>query len=296
LTSKQDSFEQYRPYLMGLAYRLLGSRADAEDAVQDTWLRWQSCVRPNNDKAWLTRVCTNICIDVLRRLKRERARYDGPWLPDPVPSAEGKTHLTEGGQGELADSLQLAYILLLERLTARERASLLLHDVFGFSFDEVASILAINTCTARQIASRARRHLKNSKTRFSVPEKEIQTLGSKLQAAVADGDLNGIISHLARDVELWSDGGGKALAARNVIAGAGSVAAFLAGIFRKAAGDSSWKTGTVNGKPALFLYGANRALITLLTLTSDANGQVDRLLIHRNPDKLSRATENFLIV
>jgi len=206
LTRKHDSFEQYRPYLMGLAYRLLGSRADAEDAVQDTWLRWQNSVRPKNDRAWLTRVCTNTCIDALRRLKRERARYEGPWLPDPV-SREGEQF----------------------------------HD------------------------------------------------------ADTDGDLNGIISHLSRDVELWSDGGGKALAARNVIAGASAVAAFLTGVFRKTASNSRWETGAVNGKPAALLYDANHILVTLLTITTDARGQVDRLLVHRNPDKLSRATEKTII-
>ncbi len=275
---------------------MLGSRADAEDAVQETWLRWQKAVRPDNDKAWLTRVCSNLCIDALRRLKRERARYVGPWLPDPLSPVGEQTTTAEAEQSELADSLQLAYILLLERLTARERASLLLHDVFGYSFDEVADILAIKADTARQIASRARRHLKSNRTRFNVADKEIQTLGAKLQAAVADGDLNGIVKYLSRDVELWSDGGGKALAARNVIVGSAPVATFLAGIFRKADGGGTRETGTINGKPAVFIYDADCSLVTILTLTTDEMGQVNRLLVHRNPDKLSLAGKDVMLI
>lgn len=296
MTRERDSFEQYRPYLTGLSYRMLGSRADAEDAVQETWLRWQKTARPDNDKAWLTRVCSNLCIDTLRRLKRERARYEGPWLPDPLSAAGRHVNIAEAEQNELADSLQQAYILLLERLTARERASLLLHDVFGYSFDEVADILAIKTDTARQIASRARQHLKNTRTRFNVADEEIQTLGSRLQAAVADGDLNGIVKYLSKDAELWSDGGGKALAARNVIVGGNQVAAFLAGIFRKAGGGGTRETGTVNGKPAVFIYDADSTLVTLLTLTTDVMGQVDRLLIHRNPDKLSLVDKEMVLI
>ena len=297
MTDKQDSFEQLRPYLMGLAYRMLGSRADAEDAVQETWLRWQKQAQaPDSAKAWLTRVCTNLCIDNLRRLKRERARYIGPWLPDPLLAAQGQRTTAAVQQNDLADSLQLAYILLLERLTAAERASLLLHDVFGYSFNEVADILAIKTATARQTASRARRHLKSTRTRFNVADEDIQTLGSKLQAAVTDGDLSGIVNHLSQDVELWSDGGGKALAARNVVVGGEQVAAFLAGVFRKAAEDGSHETGTINGKPAMFFYDTNRILITLMTLTTDAAGQVDRLLIHRNPDKLSLADTDIVLI
>lgn len=282
-------FEQFRPYLMGLAYRLLGSRVDAEDAVQETWLRWQKQVdRLDNEKAWLTRVCTNLCIDTLRRLKRERQQYDGPWLPEPLEFVAGEA-VQKPHDEELGQSLQMAYMLLLERLTPNERAAILLHDVFGFSFDEIAEILRISTATARQHASRGRRHLKASKTRFDAPAEELAVLGKKLQAAMEEGDLDGMISYLAEDVELWSDGGGQALAARNILEGPERVAAFLTGVFRKAPAEAQLTPGTLNGKPAFFAYSPEGQLATILTIACNRQGKIDHVLAHRNPSKLAFA-------
>lgn len=297
LTDQQCEFDQLRPYLMGLAYRMLGSRADAEDAVQETWLRWQKQTEaPHNAKAWLTRVCSNICIDALRRLKRERLSYEGPWLPEPVRQATGIIGTSELGQEALTESLQLAYMLLLERLTPAERAALLLHDVFGYDFREVADILQTNTAAARQHASRARKHLKASKTRFDAPDKELEKLGTRLYAALSDGDIDGIISYLAADVELWSDGGGKALAARNVVSGPDRVAAFLHGIFRKAPPDFQLKPGLANGKPAMLLFNENGQLDAILTITCNELVQIGHVLAHRNPDKLSLVKKDILLV
>lgn len=297
LTDRQCEFEQLRPYLMGLTYRMLGSRADAEDAVQETWLRWQKQAKaPDNTKAWLTRVCSNICIDALRRLKRERLTYDGPWLPEPVSQTPGTVGTAEFGQEALTESLQLAYMLLLERLTPAERAALLLHDVFGYGFREVADILQTNTATARQHASRARKHLKASKTRFDAPVKELEKLGAQLHAALSDGDIDGIVNYLAADVELWSDGGGKALAARNVISGPESVAAFLHGIFRKKPSGFQLQPGLANGKPAVLLFNENGQLDTILTITCNQSGRIGHVLAHRNPDKLLLAEKEVTLV
>jgi len=297
LTDQQCEFEQLRPYLMGLAYRMLGSRADAEDAVQETWLRWQKQSNaPDNNKAWLTRVCSNICIDALRRLKRERLSYEGPWLPEPVNRASSTVDTPEQSQEVLTESLQLAYMLLLERLTPTERAALLLHDVFGYDFNEVADILQTNTATARQHASRARKHLKASKTRFDAPVQELEKLGAQLHAALSNGDIDGIVSYLADDVELWSDGGGKALAARNVISGPESVAAFLHGIFRKKPLGFQRRPGLANGKPAVLLFDENGQLDAILTITCNELGQIGHVLAHRNPDKLILAQKEARLI
>lgn len=279
----QPEFEELRPYLMGLAYRILGSRSDAEDAVQDTWLRLQKHQQqPDNIKAWLTRVCTNICLDSLRKLKRERQNYDGPWLPDPVCMP---ADISPSGP-ELAESLQLAYLLLLERLTPTERASFLLHDVFGYSFAEIASILKTDIQTSRQHASRARKHLKANKTRFDTSHEDIATLGLHVQKALAQGDIAGMVKHLASDVELWADGGGKALAARNVITGPEKVAAFFAGIYRKSPDGMKAEYELINGQPSIRILDAEDQTASLLTISCNSDGKINYVMAHRNPDKL----------
>ncbi len=281
---QQPEFELLRPCLMGLAYRMLGTRADAEDAIQETWVRWQNQkIPPDNTKAWLTRVCTNLCIDTLRRLKQERNLYPGPWLPEPVDPE----HVDGFSSDELIHSLQLAYILLLERLTPSERASFLLHDVFGYEFREVADILDIGIPAARQQASRARKHLRASKTRFDVSTDELKKLGTRLYAAIAEGDIGGMLEYMAKDIELWADGGGKALAARNVVRGPGRVAAFLAGVYRKTPTGTRLEFATVNGKPSALLYDNSQCLVALLTITCNESGKIDRVLAHRNPEKLA---------
>lgn len=279
----RPEFEDLRPYLMGLAYRLLGSRSDAEDAIQDTWIRLQKQQQqPDNIKAWLTRVCTNICLDNLRRLKRERQTYDGPWLPDPLSIHSDST----ASGAEITESLQLAYMLLLERLTPAERASLLLHDVFGFSFVEIANILKIDAQTTRQHASRARKHLKANKTRFDASHEEITALGHRVQKALKNGDVVSMVKHLANDVELWADGGGKALAARNVIYGPEKVAAFIAGIYRKSPEGMIATYEITNGQPSIRISGPDGQTISLLAISCNREGQINFVMAHRNPDKL----------
>lgn len=279
----QPEFENLRPYLMGLAYRILGSRSDAEDALQDTWIRLQKQrQQPDNIKAWLTRVCTNICLDNLRQLKRYRQQYDGPWLPDPVCANSHEQPTAP----ELAESLQLAYMLLLERLTPAERASLLLHDVFGFSFSEIAGILKLDAQTARQHASRARKHLKASKTRFDTKREDLEALGVRLHQALTEGNVAGMVKHLADDVELWADGGGKALAARKVIFGPKNVTAFISGIYRKSPDGLTATYETVNGQPSIRILDAAHQTVSLLAISLNSDGKINRVMAHRNPDKL----------
>lgn len=283
MSSHQPDFDALRPYLMGLSYRILGSRSDAEDAVQDTWVRFQQqTVSPDNFKAWLTRVCTNICLDNLRRLKRERQHYEGPWLPDPLKTqADAFT-----GAPELAESLQLAYMLLLERLTPTERASFLLHDVFGFSFMEIADILHLDAQAARQQASRARKHLKASGTRFDTSHEDQAALGKRLEDALANGNIAGVVKHLATDVEMWSDGGGKALAARNVVFGPEKVAAFISGLYRKAIGEVQTVFEVISGQPSIRMLDQNAQTIAIMNISCNHEGKINRVLAHRNPDKL----------
>ncbi len=286
----QTEFNSLRLYLTGLAYRLLGSRVDAEDAVQETWIRLQSQREaPENAKAWLTRVCTNVCLDTLRRLKRERSQYDGPWLPDPVERPHALSTETTS-PAELAESLQQAYLLLLERLTPSERASLLLHDVFGFSFSEVSEMLGQSQQAVRQQAVRARKHLKASKTRFDAPPEALQKLGDSLYAALTEGDIDSVVNHLASDVELWTDAGGKARAARNVIVGPARVAAFLSGVHRKFSDGTRTVLATFNGTPSLMTFGEDGNLVSLITVSCNYDGKINHILAHRNPEKLGDAT------
>lgn len=290
-----EVFEMERSYLTGLAYRLLGGLADAEDAVQETWFRWQKqqgCIEYH--KAWLTRVCTNICIDMLRKLKRERTLYDGPWLPDPVIETATSSLYVQPAEA-LGQSLQQAYMLLLERLSPKERAALLLHDVFGYSFDEVGEILAISAPSARKLASRGRKHITHEKTRFDAPAQQIQTLGVKIDAALAKGDMEGIIKHLAKDVELWSDGGGKAVAARNVIVGSDHVAAFLVGIFRKLHNTTVVQPGRLSGQPGILIFQDNH-MVTALSVSLNDHGDISKIFAHRNPDKLQLVEDTFTII
>lgn len=281
--------EEERPRLLGLAYRMLGSVADAEDVVQETFARWQE-VEPEeigSAAAWLTTVCMRVAIDTLRSASRQREVYVGPWLPEPLDAGRAGSW---GDPAVLSESLSTAFLLVLERLSPLERAAYLLREIFHYEYGELAEILDRSEGACRQLVSRSRRHVRNDRKRFQpAPDHARQLLKRFLEAARL-GDLPRLESMLARDAELWSDSGGKAAAARNVVHGAGSIARFLTGV---AAGDTNMQVEltNMNAGPGL-LFRSDGRVTTAVSLAVDEEGRVARIFLIRNPDKLRHAQED----
>ena len=234
------SFEPHRRHLRGLAYRMLGSLAEAEDAVQDAYLRWHAVDRDQvtDPRAFLTTATTRICLDALQSARARREEYVGPWLPEPVVDTKA---LAPDAQTELAEDLSIALLLALDRLSPLERAAFLLHDVFDCSFSEVAQALDRSEAACRQLASRARTHVREARPRDESVARDRaddaatrhEELISAFVAATRSGDLDALMSMLAEDARLVADGGGKVQAALNVIEGANSIARFIVGVTAK---------------------------------------------------------------
>ena len=278
-----EAFEAERGRLWALAYRMLGSAADADDAVQDTYLRWHGCAHATVKvpAAWLTTVCTRLCIDRLRAAKRARADYVGPWLPEPVAD---RAMPDPGAAAELAESLSIAFLLVLERLNPVERAAYLLREVFDYDYDALAEVLGKSHANCRQIVSRAKRRLGPPAARAAPTEAEFAALSARFLAA---GDVGAIEAMLSKDAALWSDGGGKALAALNVLRGATNVARFLAGIAGKQASEITLEPSRLNGAPAALLWQSGE-LIGTFSCDLAADGRLCALYFMRNPEKLAR--------
>ena len=283
-----DGFEKARPRLWGLAYRMLGSAADADDAVQETWLRWQGADRGKvkSPDAWLTTTCSRLCIDMLRAAHRTRVDYVGPWLPEPlladaVPEPDDPA--------ELASSLSLAFLLLLERLTPVERAAYLLHDVFDYGYADIASILDRKPEACRQLVSRARRRVKERKARSSEGSRDANKLLDEFLSALRSGETGRLAALLAEDAELWTDGGGKVLAQTEVIHGREDVTRILAMIWKAAWHGLEFDSEEVNGRPGLILR-ENGETVGVLTMAHTLEGQISGVYVVRNPEKLQRAS------
>lgn len=285
------SFEPYRRRLLGLAYRMLGSIADAEDAVQDAYLRWHAADRGQvkDPRAFLMTTTARICLDMLTSARARREEYTGPWLPEPVVDTAA---LAPDSQTELAEDLSIALLLTLDRLSPLERAAFLLHDIFDFSFGEVAAALERSEAACRQLAARARAHVRTARPRgTATPSRpgEIDARHAQLMsafvAATRSGDLQSVKQLLASDVRVVTDGGGKAAAALNVLDGADRAARFLIGATRKGwQDDFTVRFTTINGLPGV-IVGAPGG--PLQTAAFEIDGAVIRALyIVRNPDKL----------
>jgi RNA polymerase sigma-70 factor, ECF subfamily len=282
--TRAEEFEQLRPLLFSIAYRILGSVSEAEDAVQETWLRYQaSPAQPTSAKAFLSAAVTRISIDVLRSARVRREQYAGPWLPEPL--------LTDPYQdpersAELADSVSMAALLLLERLTPLERAVFVLREVFGFSFPEVASAVGRSEAACRQLAVRARRHVGAGRPRFEADRREREKLAAQFFDALREGDVDGLRELLAADVQLVGDAGGKAPALARSIIGAEKVARVLASVFPWLVRiDVTVEPHEVNGQPgAIFRDRDNKVLFTLTLDVLD--GQIQTIRSVNNPDKL----------
>ncbi|MCW2678901.1 MAG: polymerase, sigma-24 subunit, subfamily [Frankiales bacterium] len=276
-----DAFEQERKVLLGLAYRLLGSYADAEDAVQEAWVRWSSATPPDNPAAWLRTVVTRLCLDELRSARVRRESYVGPWLPEPVQTADGA--LGPLDNAELRDSLSLGFLLLLERLSPSERAVFVLREAFALPYDEVAAAVGKEAPACRQLHVRARAKLGQD---LPAPARAgRRELLDRLLMAVATADLPGLTSLLADDAVLVSDGGGVVSAARRPITGADNVARFLIGIGTRVPEGVLMDEQEVNGAPCLVVRSGEQVT---QVFAFDVDGeQVRTLQIVANPEKLS---------
>ena len=213
LEADAAAFEEWRSLLFGIAYRMLGSAADAEDVVQDASIRWlrRSEGQIQSVRAYLVTIVTRLCLDQLSSARSTRVTYAGPWLPEPV--------VVEEAAAEQADSLSLAFLVLLEELTPRERAAYLLHDIFGYSFEEVGRSLGGSPAAARQLGARARKRIEERRQRFDADLRQGRALTDRFLVACATGDLSGLLSMLSDDIVVWTDGGGKVRAAMRPVVG-----------------------------------------------------------------------------
>ncbi|MBN9507330.1 MAG: sigma-70 family RNA polymerase sigma factor [Altererythrobacter sp.] len=272
-------FDALRPRLMRVAYRMLGSVCDAEDVVQDAWLRWQATDRGavRVPEAFLRRVVTRLCLDQLKSAKVRREQYAGPWLPDPL--------LAEAEEDE-AEDVTLPLMLALERLSPLERAAFLLHDVFGESFEAIADSLGREPAACRQLAARAREHVRAEKPRFPVDRAHGMEIAEAFYTATREGQTARLGAILAEDVRLHSDGGGKRPAAARVMRGASEVTRTFAAIARLSRGRPGEliRYAYVNGLPGFVTREADGVLQTSALLIED--GRIKAIYVMRNPDKL----------
>ncbi|MFI7443728.1 RNA polymerase sigma-70 factor [Nonomuraea indica] len=279
-------FEEQRPRLFALAYRLLGSAAEAEDAIQDAYLRWHAAdhaavVTP---AAWLTKVLTNLCLNRLTSARARREAYAGMWLPEPVPTGDGALGPME--TAEQRESVSLAVLVLLERLTPAERGVFVLREAFGYGHREIAEVLDITEAGSQQLYRRARAHLDGERTRFDVSPEHARRVAERFLAAAGAGDLAGLERLLTADVVSWADGGGKSSAARNPVRGAARVARYLSGMVSRPEPGTEITIAEVNGLPALVGSVGGRVYgVMALEVTGD---RVSALRILVNPDKLTR--------
>ena len=281
---KSEQFEQLRPLLFAISYRILGSVAEAEDAVQEAWLRYASSpTQPVSAKSFLSAVVTRISIDVLRSARVRREAYVGPWFPEPL--------LTDPYQdpersAELADSMSMAALLLLERLSPLERAVFVLREVFAFDFSEIASTVGRSEVACRQLATRARRHMDAARPRFEAGRREREELSERFFDAFKEGDVDALRELLAADVQLVGDGGGKAPQWRHGILGADNVARVLGALAPSLVGvGGAVEPQEVNGQPgAIFRDRDGKVLATWVL--DVLGGQIQTIRSMLNPDKL----------
>ncbi|MFI8938921.1 RNA polymerase sigma-70 factor [Streptomyces syringium] len=282
--SKVEEFEELRPLLFSIAYRILGSVGEAEDAVQETWLRFDgSSTRPTSTKAFLSATVTRISIDVLRSARVRREQYVGPWFPEPLLN---DPYQDPARAAELADSVSMAALVLLERLSPLERAVFILREVFGFGFDEIATAVERSEAACRQLLVRARRHMQAGRPRFEADRQERQKLATRFFDALREGDVTGLQELLAADVSLVGDGGGKSPALARAIVGADKAARLLASIFPWLIRvDVTFEPRDVNGQPGAIFRDRDGKVLYAMALDV-LDGQIQTIRSVSNPDKL----------
>ena len=275
------TFAPHRRHLLRVAYRMLGSLAEAEDIVQDAFLRWLGSDRAavRTPQAFLTRIVTRLSLDHLKSARVTRETYIGPWLPEPIILPESEL--------EIQDDVTLTLMMALERLPPLERAAFLLHDVFGLDFGEVARAIDRDEAACRQLASRARGHVRAEKPRYPLPAGEGEGIATAFFKASRSGDVASLKTLLAEAAIAYTDGGGKRLAAINPLDGADRIARFFAGIFEKGSTAQSrfLRYAEIDGLPG-FISVEKDGFVQTTALELDADGRIRRLYVVRNPDKL----------
>jgi RNA polymerase sigma-70 factor (ECF subfamily) len=278
--------------MFAVAYRMLGTITDAEDAVQDAWLRWSAAPRADvaDPRAYLARVVTNTALNRLRSVRSRREAYIGPWLPEPLLT---ETSPDAAERAELTESVSMAMLVVLESLTPDERAVFVLREVFGFDHAEIAAALGRSAPAVRQLAHRAREHVQARRPRFDVDWNQQREVTERFLAAAAGGDIDGLMTVLAPDVTVLTDGGGKARAALRPITGAAKAARFLAAIASRpymgvSIADMTPEPAEINGSPGTLIMAGGR-VIAALTLTV-SGGRITAVQLLANPDKLAALT------
>ncbi|MBV1937198.1 RNA polymerase sigma-70 factor [Streptomyces sp. BV286] len=281
-----EVFQEHRPVLMGVAYRMLGRVADAEDVVQDAWLRWSGADRSGvrEPRGYLVRVVTRLAIDRLRQVQSRNEAYVGPWLPEPYLTDFGDTVADTAERAVLADTISLAVLVVLESLSPLERAVFVLREAFGYPYADIAVTLDRSESAVRQLAGRARRHVEERRPRYEVDPAERRDLTERFLAAAFEGDLDGLMSLLAPDVRLVGDSGGLSKGPVRAIESADKVGRFVAGIARKGVVDVSVRLIEANAGPALLVMSGGKPDSVLQLDVAD--GRIQCVYIVRNPEKL----------
>jgi RNA polymerase sigma-70 factor (ECF subfamily) len=282
-----EAFERHRRLLLSVAYRILGSVGDAEDVVQEAWLKWHRVDHSQvmDTRAYLVRVVTTAAVDLLRRAYRQRETYAGPWLPEPVASGDDAA-----AGSALADSVSIAMLVVLETLSPLERAVFVLHETFTFTYPEIAAVIGRSEQAVRQLAHRAREHVQARQPRFDTDPVRRRLATERFLAAAVGGDLAALLDALAPEVTLWTDGGGKVLTPRRPLHGADKVAHFLARTGDGLPADALIVFREVNGGPAAV---ATHGGTVIAVFVVDLDPTLDRIAVIRiiaNPDKLRAMT------
>ena len=281
---ESSEFERHRPRLFGIAYRMLGSRTDAEDVLQDAYLRWHrgASDEVRSPEAWLVTAVTRLCIDRLRTARAEREQYVGPWLPEPLI---GDTAPAADARAELSSSLSIAFLVVLEQLAPDERAAFLLHEVFDTDYAEIAEILGKSEAACRQIVSRARRRVRGQRPRAQVSDAARRSVLERFANAIQTQDKSALLELVAPKASWTSDGGGRARAALKVIRGRERVVRFAMAVLGRLADQFAFERIVVNGEPALALR-VDGKLFSIITVRTDGLRILDVYTV-LNPDKLA---------
>ncbi|NUS29597.1 MAG: RNA polymerase sigma-70 factor [Streptomyces sp.] len=281
-----DVFEEHRPVLLGVAYRMLGRVADAEDVVQEAWLRWSGADRGDvrEPRGYLVRITTRLAIDRLRQIKARNEAYVGPWLPEPYVTDFGDVVPDTAERAVLADSVSLAVLVVMESLSPLERAVFVLREAFGYPYADIAALLDREEPAVRQLAGRARRHVEERRPRYEVDPAQRRDFTERFLAAAAEGDLDALMSLLAPDVRLVGDSGGKSKAPVRIIETADKVGRFLVGAARKGVPDMSFRALELNGGPAVVVLSGDEVVTVFQVDVAD--GRIQSVYLLSNPDKL----------
>jgi RNA polymerase sigma-70 factor (ECF subfamily) len=296
VVTDQEVFEANRELLFAVAYRMLGTVADAEDAVQDAWLRWSAAPRSDiaQPRAYLARTVTHVALNRLRSARARREAYVGPWLPEPLLTTGPDT----ADRAELAESVSLAMLVVLESLSPEERAVFVLHEVFGFPHAEIAAAIGRSDASVRQLMHRAREHVQARRPRFDVDAGQQREVTERFLAAAAGGDIDELMLVLAPDVILVSDGGGKAKAPLRPVIGADKVARFLAAISAQpymgiGKSEMTIEVAEINGGPGILVTTGGRPITAVTTVI--AGGRITAIQLVANPDKLQGLTAGCML-